>query len=323
MPKLETARRKTPAADRITLDTLEGLRRSPKQLSPVWFYDETGSRLFDSICELPEYYLTRTEMQIMNEHVDEMAELIGPSCALIEFGSGSSDKTRVLLAALDDVACYVPIDISQEYLSESANRLAREFPELSIAPVYADFTQPFDLPVQVSAAARRIVYFPGSTLGNFETPAARRLLTTMRTIVGRHGAVLIGIDLRKDPQVLEHAYNDAAGVTARFNLNALQHLNRELGADFDLDAFEHSAVWIEDMSRIEMRLISKRDQEVHLGRESIRFRRGEAIRTECCHKYTLEGFAELAASAGLEVTHVWMDRERKFSVQMLRGVERP
>jgi L-histidine N-alpha-methyltransferase len=147
------------------------------------------------------------------------------------------------------------------------------------------------------------------------------LLTTMRTIVGRHGAVLIGIDLRKDPQVLEHAYNDAAGVTARFNLNALQHLNRELGADFDLDAFEHCAVWIEDMSRIEMRLVSKRDQEVHLGRESIRFRRGEAIRTECCHKYTLEGFAELAASAGLEVTHVWTDAERKFSVQMLAAVD--
>jgi L-histidine N-alpha-methyltransferase len=321
MSKPESALRSTSAADRIVLDTLEGLRRSPKQLSPVWFYDETGSRLFDSICELPEYYLTRTEMQIMDQYVAEMAELIGPRCALIEFGSGSSDKTRVLLAALDDVACYVPIDISQEYLSESANRLAREFPELSIAPVYADFTQPFDLPVQVSAAARRIVYFPGSTLGNFETPAARRLLTTMRTIVGRHGAVLIGIDLRKDPQVLEHAYNDAAGVTARFNLNALQHLNRELGADFDLDAFEHCAVWIEDMSRIEMRLVSKRDQEVHLGRESIRFRRGEAIRTECCHKYTLEGFAELTASAGLEVTHVWTDAERKFSVQMLAAVD--
>lgn len=317
MSKPENALRRTRAADRITLDTLEGLRRSPKQLSPVWFYDETGSRLFDCICELPEYYLTRTEMQIMDEHAAEMADLIGPNCALIEFGSGSSDKTRVLLAALDDVACYVPIDISREYLGESAKRLAQQFPELCIAPVCADFTQPFELPVQVAAASRRIVYFPGSTLGNFETQAARRLLSTMHAIIGSNGAVLIGIDLRKDPEILERAYNDADGITARFNLNALEHLNRELGADFDLNAFEHSAVWIEDMSRIEMRLISKRDQEVHLGRESIRFRRGEPIRTECCHKYTLEGFAELAASAGLEVTHVWTDAERKFSVQML------
>jgi L-histidine N-alpha-methyltransferase len=317
MSKPENALRRTRAADRITLDTLEGLRRSPKQLSPVWFYDETGSRLFDCICELPEYYLTRTEMQIMDEHAAEMADLIGPNCALIEFGSGSSDKTRVLLAALDDVACYVPIDISREYLGESAKRLAQQFPELCIAPVCADFTQPFELPAQVAAASRRIVYFPGSTLGNFETQAARRLLSTMHAIIGSNGAVLIGIDLRKDPEILERAYNDADGITARFNLNALEHLNRELGADFDLNAFEHSAVWIEDMSRIEMRLISKRDQEVHLGRESIRFRRGEPIRTECCHKYTLEGFAELAASAGLEVTHVWTDAERKFSVQML------
>lgn len=317
MSKPENALRRTRAADRITLDTLEGLRRSPKQLSPVWFYDETGSRLFDCICELPEYYLTRTEMQIMDEHAAEMADLIGPNCALIEFGSGSSDKTRVLLAALDDVACYVPIDISREYLGESAKRLAQQFPELCIAPVCADFTQPFELPAQVAAASRRIVYFPGSTLGNFETQAARRLLSTMHAIIGSNGAVLIGIDLRKDPEILERAYNDPDGITARFNLNALEHLNRELGADFDLNAFEHSAVWIEDMSRIEMRLISKRDQEVHLGRESIRFRRGEPIRTECCHKYTLEGFAELAASAGLEVTHVWTDAERKFSVQML------
>ena len=306
-----------PAIDQLTLTALEGLRKTPKQLSPVWFYDEEGSTLFDSICELPEYYLTRTEMQIMTQHAAEMARCIGPQAALIEFGSGSSDKTRVLLDKLESLACYVPIDISRDYLFETAGLLARDYPSLRITPVCADFTQPFDLPVHIAAAHRRIVYFPGSTLGNFETDAAQRVLTTMRTIIGRKGAVLIGIDLRKDPRVLQRAYNDAAGVTAEFNLNALRHMNRELGADFDVDAFEHSALWIENQSRIEMHLVSKRDQEVHLGDEIVRIERGEHLRTECCHKYTLEGFAELAASADMIVSHVWTDPERKFSVQLL------
>ncbi len=319
MSKLERLARPKPAADQLTLEALQGLRKSPKQLSPVWFYDEEGSCLFDSICELPEYYLTRTEMQIMSKHAGEMARLIGPNAALIEFGSGSSDKTRMLLDKLESLACYVPIDISRDYLFEAAGLLARDYPQLRISPVCADFTQPFDLPVHIAAARRRIVYFPGSTLGNFETEAARQLLATMRTIIGRKGAVLIGIDLRKSPEVLERAYNDAAGVTAEFNLNALRHLNRELGADFDLDAFEHSALWIEDMSRIEMHLVSTRDQEIHLGDETVKIRRGEHLRTECCHKYTLEGFAELAAEADLAVTHVWTDAERQFSVQLLEA----
>jgi len=303
--------------DELTLSALEGLRKTPKQLSPVWFYDEEGSTLFDSICELPEYYLTRTEMQIMTQHGDDMARRIGPHAALIEFGSGSSDKTRVLLDKLESLACYVPIDISRDYLFETAGSLARDYPSLRITPVCADFTQPFDLPVHIAAAHRRIVYFPGSTLGNFETEAAQRVLTTMRTIIGRKGAVLIGIDLRKDPEVLQRAYNDAAGVTAEFNLNALRHINRELGTDFDVDAFEHSALWIENQSRIEMHLVSTRDQDVHLGDETVHIRRGEHLRTECCHKYTLEGFAELAASADLVVSRVWTDPEQKFSVQLL------
>ena len=319
MSKIESVLRTAPEADQLTNEALEGLRKSPKQLSPVWFYDEEGSCLFDSICDLPEYYLTRTEMQIMSEYAGEMAQLIGPNAALIEFGSGSSDKTRVLIDKLESLSCYVPIDISRDYLFEAAGLLARDYPHLRISPVCADFTQPFDLPVHIAAAQRRIVYFPGSTLGNFETDAARRLLTTMRTIIGRKGAVLIGIDLKKDRDVLERAYNDAAGVTAEFNLNALRHINRELGADFDVDAFEHSALWVEDMSRIEMHLVSTRDQEVHLGDETVNIRRGEHLRTECCHKYTLEGFAQLAASADLDVTHVWTDDERKFSVQMLEA----
>jgi L-histidine N-alpha-methyltransferase len=317
MSKIPSVVRTTCSADQLTMDALQGLRKSPKELSPVWFYDEQGSWLFDSICELPEYYLTRTEVQIMREHADEMAQLIGPQVALVEFGSGSSDKTRLLLDRLQSLACYFPIDISRDYLFEAAGLLARDYPDLRITPVCADFTQPFDLPVHVAAAHRRIVYFPGSTLGNFDTEAAQRVLTTMRTIIGRKGAVLIGIDLRKDPRVLQRAYNDAAGVTAEFNLNALRHLNRELGADFDVDAFEHSALWIEGLSRIEMHLVSKRDQEVHFGEETVKFQRGEHLRTECCHKYTLEGFAQLAAAADLDVTHVWTDSEQKFSVQML------
>jgi L-histidine N-alpha-methyltransferase len=314
MPKPAYTRQ---TAHELERAALEGLRRSPKQLSPVWFYDEAGSSLFDSICELPEYYLTRTEMQIMVEHGDEMAKLIGPHAALIEFGSGSSDKTRVLLDKLESLACYVPIDISRDHLFETAGLLASNYPRLRITPVCADFTQPFDLPAHIAAAQRRVVYFPGSTLGNFETDAARRLLTTMRTIIGQRGAVLIGVDLRKDPSILERAYNDSAGVTAEFNRNALRHINRELGANFDVDAFEHAALWIEDAGRIEMRLVSKRDQEIHLGAETVKIRRGEHLRTECCHKYTLEDIAQLARVTGLQVARVWTDPERKFSVQLL------
>jgi dimethylhistidine N-methyltransferase len=183
--------------------------------------------------------------------------------------------------------------------------------------VCADFTQPFDLPVQIAAAQRRVVYFPGSTLGNFERTQAVRVLAGMRTVVGRRGAVLIGIDLKKDPRVLERAYDDTAGVTARFNLNALRHMNRELGADFDLTAFEHRALWVEEQSRIEMHLVSRRDQVVHVGDEEVAIGRDEHLRTECCHKYTLEGFAELADEADLCVRQVWMDSERQFSVQLL------
>jgi L-histidine N-alpha-methyltransferase len=314
MPKPAHTRQ---SAHELERAALEGLRRSPKQLSPVWFYDEAGSSLFDSICELPEYYLTRTEMQIMVEHGDEMARLIGPHAALIEFGSGSSDKTHVLLDKLESLVCYVPIDISRDHLFETAGLLARDYPQLRIAPVCADFTQPFGLPAHIAAAQRRVVYFPGSTLGNFETDAARGLLTTMRTIIGQHGAVLIGVDLRKDPSILERAYNDSAGVTAEFNRNALRHINRELGADFDVDAFEHAALWIEDAGRIEMRLVSKRDQEIHLGAETVKIRSGEHLRTECCHKYTLEDLAQLACATDLQVARVWTDPECKFSVQLL------
>lgn len=303
--------------DVLTNDVLQGLKKQPKELSPVWFYDELGSFLFDNICELPEYYITRTELRIMHDHAAEMAQHIGPNAALIELGSGTSLKTRLLLNRLEEPLAYVPVDISREHLFTAAGALAKDYPNLHIVPVCADFTQNFGLPQFIQSAQRRVVYFPGSTLGNFDRSQARALLARMRDLIGASGAVLIGIDLRKDPRILERAYADAAGVTAEFNINALRHVNRELGADFDLDAFEHLAVWVEDESRIEMHLVSKRDQLVHLGGETVRIQRGEHLRTEYCHKYTLDSFSELAASAGLAVERVWMDADKLFSVQLL------
>jgi L-histidine N-alpha-methyltransferase len=304
-------------ADALTNGVLEGMRKHPRQLSPVWFYDELGSFLFDSICELPEYYLTRTELQIMGQHAADMAHHIGPDAAIIEFGSGTSTKTRQLLTQLESPAAYVPVDIARDHLLNAASAIARDYPTLRVIPICADFTRPFDLPISVHAARRRVVYFPGSTLGNFDHEDARGLLQRMRPIIGANGAVLIGIDLKKDPRVLERAYNDRAGVTAEFNVNALRHLNRELGTDFDLEAFEHLAVWVENQSRVEMHLVSKREQDVHVGDETVHLGKGEHVTTEFCHKYTLESFADLAATAGLAVSRVWMDPAKLFSVQLL------
>lgn len=305
--------------DRLQAELLAGLRMSPKQLSPMWFYDEHGSQLFERICKLPEYYLTRTELAIMHRHAADMAQQIGPGAALIEPGAGSSEKTRLLLDQLPAPSSYVPIDISRDFLLASAKALAQDYPALRIVPVCADFTGPFELPVQVSWAQRRVVYFPGSTIGNFEPEEALRMLGTMRGIIGQQGAILIGIDLKKDPDVLFHAYNDAQGVTAAFNLNALRHINRKLGADFDLTAFEHRALWVPALGRIEMHLVSTRAQSVHLGTQRIEFQRGEYLRTECCHKYTLAGFAEMARTAELEVSKVWTDQQHWFSVQLLQA----
>ena len=313
-PNLLIAPRK---GDALTSGVLEGLKRTPRELSPVWFYDELGSFLFDSICDLPEYYITRTELQIMRSHAEEMASYIGPNAALIEFGSGTSLKTRLLLDRLVSPAAYIPVDIARDHLLDAAGMLARDYPDLRIIPVCADFTRPFDLPSAVFSASKRVMYFPGSTLGNFVRSEAQALLSRMREMVGKSGAVLIGIDLRKDPRILERAYDDSSGVTAEFNLNALRHLNRELGSDFDLNGYEHFAVWVDDESRIEMHLVAKRDQTVHIGGEDLKIRRGEHLRTEYCHKYTLDSFADLAAMAGLSVSRVWMDTDKQFSVQLL------
>ena len=296
-----------------------GLRARPKTLPCKYFYDAEGSRLFDAICELPEYYPTRTELSIMRESASEMATALGRGVRLVEYGSGSSTKTRILLAALEEPAAYVPVDISREHLLAESARLADEMPQLVILPLCGDFTVELELPEPPTPAKRTAVYFPGSTIGNFERDAAAALLRVVREEVGAGGALLIGVDLRKDEERLVRAYDDAAGVTAAFNKNLLVHVNRELGADFELDGFRHEARWVDDPGRVEMHLVSQRAQTVTLAGERFDFEAGESICTEHSHKYTLEDFAALAASAGFEVTRVWTDPEALFSVQLLTG----
>ena len=298
-------------------ELIDGLRQPEKMISPKYFYDERGSQLFEEITRLPEYYPTETELGIMRDNVGEIAALVGKQASLIEFGSGSSLKTRVLLENLDELAAYVPVDISEDHLLESAQQIREDFPKLDVLPVVADFTQPFQLPSPKIMPVRNIVYFPGSTIGNFTHDAAHELLQVMHEEAGAGGALLIGVDLQKDPAIIERAYNDSAGVTAEFNRNMLRHLNREFGADFDLGAFAHSAEYNEKKGRVEIRLVSEQDQEFTLGNESFSIDRDEAILTEYSHKYTLEGFAAMAEAAGFRVEKVWMDAERLFSVQYL------
>ncbi len=298
-------------------ELIDGLRQPEKMISPKYFYDERGSQLFEEITRLPEYYPTETELGIMRDNVGEIAALVGKQASLIEFGSGSSLKTRVLLENLDELAAYVPVDISEDHLLESAQQIREDFPKLDVLPVVADFTQPFQLPSPKIMPVRNIVYFPGSTIGNFTHDAAHELLQVMHEEAGAGGALLIGVDLQKDPAIIERAYNDSAGVTAEFNRNMLRHLNREFGADFDLGAFAHSAEYNEKKGRVEIRLVSEQDQEFTLGNESFSIDRDEAILTEYSHKYTLEGFAAMAEAAAFRVEKVWMDAERLFSVQYL------
>jgi len=298
-------------------EIIDGLSQGEKMISPKYFYDERGSQLFDEITRLPEYYPTETELGIMRANVDEIAGLAGKHASLIEFGSGSSLKTRVLLEHLNELAVYVPVDISEDHLLASALQIRAEFPGLEVLPVVADFTQPFHLPSPAIMPIRNIVYFPGSTIGNFTHDAAHELLKVMHQEAGEGGALLIGVDLQKDPDIIRRAYNDSAGVTAEFNLNMLRHLNREFDADFDLDAYEHSAEYNEQEGRVEIRLVSEQHQEVTVGNTSFSIDEDEAILTEYSHKYTLDGFAAMAKAAGFSVERVWMDAERLFSVQYL------
>lgn len=296
---------------------LEGLLAPQKRISPKYFYDERGSELFDRICELPEYYPTRTERGIMAAHLDEIAQLVGPHAAVIEFGAGSNTKVRQLLDALLEPIAYVPVEISADYLIKQAEDLARDYPHLYIRPVFADFTQPFELPEHPVTPARNLVFFPGSTIGNFTRAEARDLLAVMRTEVKDGGALLIGVDLQKDEGILRAAYNDREGVTAEFNLNVLRRLNRELEATFDLGAFRHEAVYDDERERIEMRLVSKQDQTAQVAGRAISFEAGEFIITEYSHKYSIEGFQAMARDAGFAPERAWTDERELFSVHFM------
>jgi dimethylhistidine N-methyltransferase len=304
---------------RLIDELLGGLARKPKHLSSAYLYDERGSCLFDLICELPEYYLTRTETAILTERAAEIASLIGERALLIELGSGASTKTRLLLSALPGIAAYVPVDISRSHLLGAARELRAAYPGLEVLPVCADFTQPFALPRPRLGFERVVVFFPGSTIGNFDPPEATALLALMRRIAGPDGGLVIGFDLVKDRERLTRAYNDSAGVTAAFNLNVLERLNRELKASFDLTAFHHDAIWNEAASRIEMHLVSEREQWVLVAGVPIGFGAGEHLVTEHCHKYTLESFDAQARAAGWRAVRGWSDPERSFQVEYLDG----
>jgi dimethylhistidine N-methyltransferase len=294
---------------------IAGLREPQKTISPKYFYDETGSKLFEDITSLPEYYLTDTELLIMDAYIDEMADRIGAQASLIEFGAGSGMKTRMLLEHMHSPAAYVPVDISEQHLLESQQNIQADFPGIEVLPVAADFLHPFQLPDPQIMPLRNVVYFPGSTIGNFERDEAIDLLRVMHAEAGEDGALLIGIDLQKDPAVIHAAYNDSAGVTAQFNLNMLRHLNRIFGSDFDLDAFEHRATYRQDEGRVVIELVSAREQEAHLGGARIGFEDGESIITEYSHKYTLDDFAAMANEAGFNVEQSWADPREWFSVQ--------
>lgn len=294
---------------------LEGLASPQKHLPCAYFYDARGSRLFEDITRLPEYYPTRTELKILEANVDAMAAGLRPGSVLIEYGSGSSRKTEVLLARLD-LAAYVPIDVSASALFEAKDRLAKKYPKLRVAPIVGDFRARLSLPDDL-AGRPRVGFFPGSTIGNFAPEDAARLLRDMAESLGSGARLIIGVDLRKDPRRLIPAYDDAAGVTAAFNKNLLVRANRELGADFDLDRFAHRAVFNESESRIEMHLVSEADQIVSLLGRDFAFRAGETIHTENSHKYTPQSFHALAGRAGWRPAHVWTDADGLFSVHEL------
>jgi dimethylhistidine N-methyltransferase len=306
-----------PADPAFLADALAGLSATPKTLPCKYFYDRFGSELFDRICELPEYYPTRTELGILRRHAGDMAGRLGSGCLVVEYGSGSSLKTPLLLEQLVEPAGYVPVDVACDHLLDAAGRIAGRFPGLAVRPVCADFTGSFAVPAVLRPVRRRVVYFPGSTVGNFDPVGARALLAGIARLCGPGGGLLIGVDLRKNVAVLEAAYDDAAGVTAAFNRNLLDRLANELGADLDPSAFRHRAFYNATEGRIEMHLESTRAQTIRLAGREFRFAAGETIHTENSYKYDLAGFAALAASAGLRVEDVWMDDRRLFSVQYL------
>src|SRR5271170_5490068 len=296
-------------------DVIDDLAQHPKRLSPKYFYDAAGSELFEQITRLPEYYPTRTELTILRDRGQEISATIPKGAALVEFGAGATTKVRLLLNECA-FGAYVPVDISGDFLKAQADALRKDFPALDVHPVTADFTTPFALPDAIGAMAK-VGFFPGSTLGNFEPHEACAFLRSAREILGQGARMVIGVDLEKDERVLYDAYNDAAGVTARFNLNVLCRINRELGCDFDLNAFTHRAIYNRDRHRIEMHLISNKVQTVNVLGRNFSFRPGETIHTESSYKYSLDRFTALAHGSGWTALKSWTDAASMFSVHVL------
>jgi dimethylhistidine N-methyltransferase len=307
-----------PDDDDFLAEVLKGLADEPKHLPSKFFYDEQGSKLFGRICGLPEYYLTRTETGLLRASAPEIAALVGPHCQLVELGAGSSEKARIVLDALERPAAFVAVDISCDFLVEAMAALAADLPHLAVHAVCADFTKPFPVPaVEGLGDPKRVVFFPGSTLGNFTPDRAVRFLATAAEVAGPGGAMLIGIDLKKDARILDAAYNDAQGVTAAFNMNLLVRVNRELGGTFALDAFRHHAFYNAAEGRIEMHLVSLKDQVVRVAGTEFRFREGETIHTENSYKYSIPGFQDMARAAGFVPVQVWTDENDLFSIHYL------
>jgi dimethylhistidine N-methyltransferase len=303
-----------PANSDFGEQVIAGLSTSPRTLPSKFFYDARGSELFQQICALPEYYITRTEREILRVHGAEIARSIGANAELVGFGTGAGLKTRILLQKLDAPVAYVPVDISKQRLIDSAIALREIMPELEILPVCADYLQPLRLPTPSRRPDHVAVYFPGSTIGNLEPELARNFLHRIRALCGRGGGLIIGVDLQKPRAILEAAYNDSAGVTAEFNCNLLVRANRELGADFNLDCWHHRAVYNAEQGRIEMHLVSESDQTVRIGDRRFEFRDRETIISEYSYKHTRDGFAALAAPAGLRLAKTWTDPQQLFAV---------
>lgn len=306
----------TDPANEFRAAVLAGLSKRKKEIPSKFFYDHEGSRLFEKICALQEYYPTRAETEILTERADEIAALLPEGVVLIEFGSGASVKVRLLLDALHRAGCYVPLDISREHLLAAAESLSRDYPSIPVSPVYADFTRPFHLPDTLPPGPR-LGFFPGSTIGNFHPPEATRMLVRFAHRLAPEGWLLIGVDLKKDPQILHAAYNDSAGVTAAFNLNLLARINRELDGTFDLAGFRHRAIYNGVAGRIEMYLTSRHAQKVSVAGRVFRFEAGEDVHTENSYKYSLPEFRRLAVAAGYRPTAVWCDAAGLFSVHLL------
>ncbi|HSJ23157.1 MAG TPA: L-histidine N(alpha)-methyltransferase [Longimicrobiales bacterium] len=314
-----------PAADEFRQHVLEGLRPGARKLSPKYFYDDVGARLFEEITNLDEYYPTRVETGILEAHGDAMAAAVGRRARIVEFGSGSGDKTRLLLRRLQDPAVYVPVDIACTQLHEFAAQLRAELPSVPVEPVCADYMQPLSLPA-AGKAARTVAFFPGSTIGNLEPLQAAAFLSRIARMAGDGGGLLLGTDMHKDTDVLERAYNDGAGVTARFNVNMLERMQRELGAQLDLSAWRHHALYDEANRRIEMRLVAGTDTSITVpapdGPAEFRFATGEWITTEYSHKYTPDAIRDLAERTGWAVEQAWMDERAWFAVWLLTSTGR-